>query len=244
MIRYQVTLSYDGSNYKGWQVQPGKKSLQATIETAFSTLYKTKIEVVASGRTDTGVHALGQVFHYDVFQEIPEKRIVKGINSLLPKDIRILKLEKVDSEFHARYLAQSKIYEYRVNLGCYDLFQRNYCLQFNQRVDVSLIKAVLKVFVGTHDFTSFNTTTLKENHNQVRTIEKFSVKEVDDLLIFTIQGSGFLRYMIRMLIGTTLEVGRGKLSIDEVKIMLEKQEKGVCRYKAGAEGLYLKRVIY
>ena len=244
MNRYKVTVAYDGSNYKGWQVQPGKLSIQKVIEEAFSTLYKRKITIIASGRTDAKVHALGQVFHYDCIQDIPPVRLIKGINSLLPKDIRIRNIELVTADFHARYLALSKIYEYRVNLGEYNLFQKDYCYQLNKEVDLKLIEAAIQLFLGEHDFTSFNTTTLKENYNQIRTIEEFNFKVEDNILVFTIRGDGFLRYMIRMIIGTILQVGLKKVTIELVRDILEKKEKGTCRYKAPPVGLYLKEVQY
>lgn len=244
MNRYKVTISYDGSEYKGWQSQPHGNSVQQVVEHALYKMYHQSVDAIASGRTDTNVHALGQVFHFDAPFMIASDGVLRGLNSLLPADIRVVMVQSVDSSFHARYSAKKKTYRYLVNVGPYDLFSRKYQYQYHHIVDVAKIQAVLDVFIGQHDFTSFNTTTLQENHNQVRTITKFTVTQKNQTLVFEITGNGFLRYMVRMLVGTLLEVGRGRLSRADVETMLAKQEKGVCRYKADACGLYLVAVTY
>ena len=135
MNRYQVIVAYDGFNYRGWQAQPHRNSIQVVIEKALTTLYHQPIKIVSSGRTDTGVHAYGQVFHYDADLNISPLRLKAGLNSLLPLDIRIQAVILVNNEFHARYGAKSKTYEYKVNVGAYNLFERKYTYQLNRPLD-------------------------------------------------------------------------------------------------------------
>ena len=243
-MRYLVKVAYDGLNYAGWQKQPDKITIQATIEKALRKFYHQPIKIVVSGRTDAAVHALGQTFHFDVTVAYPPANIKKGLNSSLPVDIQIIELDLVSPDFHARYAAKFRTYLYLVNLGDYNLFERDYVYQLNQKINLRLLKKALTIFVGQHDFTSFNVTPLKDNYNQVRTITKFTVVVKDDHLQFEITGDGFLRYMVRMLVAVCLQVALGKLTLVEVEIMLQQRQKGVNRFKAPAMGLYLKNVQY
>ena len=243
-MRVKATVSYDGSGYYGWQSQANVVGIQDIIEDALSKMHKEKKHIAASGRTDRGVHALGQVFHFDTELSLTEEQWVKALNSNLPMDIRILKTEFVDAEFHSRFSAKKKRYDYYLNMGEYNLFERNTVTQYNRQLDVDKMREAASILVGTHDFTSFCSNSFEETPNQVRTIETLNISREMDRLQFTFIGDGFLRYMVRMIVGVLIQVGENKLEIADVKAILEAKSKEVIRYKAEANGLYLTEVNY
>ena len=178
-------------------------TIQETIERAISKIVNHEVSIVASGRTDAKVHALGQVYL------TPKRRSItlKAINSQLPKDIYIKSVEEVSEDFHSRFDAKYKKYEYFINNGEYNPCIANYSCHIKEKLNLNLIKKARKVFVGTLDFTSFNSTKLSENENQIRTIYKIDIRAVDDFVYISFVGDGFLRYMVRMLVQTLIEVG-------------------------------------
>ncbi len=244
MIRYKCTVAYDGSAYCGWQSQRRGDSVQEKIEEALQNITNTKINILAAGRTDAGVNAWGQVFHFDTDLRMSERKWQGAINGFLPKDIHIRKVEEVSRLFHARYCVRAKQYDYTVNLGEYDVFSRTHAYQCPYPVDVSRMKEAAQYLVGTHDFTSFNSNTLKETPDQVRTIYSIEFRQDRDLLTISFYGRGFLRYMVRMMTAQILEAGRGRIEPEDVKTILEKKSKTVSRRNAKPEGLTLYRVDY
>ncbi len=241
-MRYKCVVSYDGKRYAGWQKQADDLTVQETIEKAISKIVNHEVVVVASGRTDARVHALGQTFHFD-----SEKRIEnfqKAINSQLPKDIYIKSIEEVTEDFHSRFDAKYKHYEYFINNGEYNPCIADYSCYIKDKLDIELMKQASKLFVGTIDFTSFNATKLTETENQVRTIYKIDIKVKEELIYISFYGDGFLRYMVRMLTQTLIEVGLNKISVNDVKEMLEKKDKTACSFNAEPQGLYLIEVSY
>lgn len=243
-MRYKATVAYDGLNYQGWQIQNHAPSIQEELQKVLSKINKKPSKVVGSGRTDSGVHALAQVFHFDSPYNLDPDTWVRALNRLLPRDIRIKKVEIVDEEFHARLHALSKTYIYYINCGEYDLFNRNYILQYNQSIDQELIDYYLKLMTGTHDFVAFNTTPIIKVKNQVRTIKSFEAIWEEDLLILTVTGNGFLKHMIRMIVGTMLACNEGKITMEAIETALEKGDKDSISYIAPGCGLYLKHVKY
>ena len=243
-MRLKVTVSYDGSNYCGWQTQPNGESIQNVIEEVLEKIHKEKLHITGSGRTDAKVHAYGQVFHVDSSIKMNEHEWSMAFNTNLPDDIVVRSVEIVHDEFHARFDAKWKHYTYKVNIGNYDPFKRNYELQLCKDLDVDLIKECAKLFVGTHDFSAFNGNSLEERPNQVRTIFKIDVVRNKDSLVFNFYGEGFLRYMVRMLSQTLIEVGKGRLSVERVGELLEEAVKSSAPYNASAVGLYLVKVGY
>ncbi len=243
-MRLKATVAYDGSAFVGWQKQPNGNSVQTEIEKAVSLINKEKTRVFGSGRTDAGVHGLGQVFHFDSPFDIQGKAWIKALNSMLPLTIRIVDVEPVDDSFHARYSAKTKTYEYRVNNGEYDLFKRKYECYYPEKLDLTKIEEACHRFLGEHDFTSFNATKLEVIENQVRTIYRFDFEVIDNHIIFTICGSGFLKYMVRMMIATCLKCGTGKIKPEKITEMLEAKDKDVMQYNIEPNGLYLKKVNY
>lgn len=241
-MRYKAIVSYDGTAYQGWQKQPDKNSVQAKIETALSRLCRHNVKITGAGRTDKGVHAFGQVFHFDTDKEF--KDITKSINSQLPEDIRIVSCKPVSDEFHSRYDAKWKHYSYIINTGKFNPIQRNYAYQLGIDLDEEKMQEAARALVGTHDFSSFNATRKDEIEDQVRTIYKIEVKRRGSLVTVDYYGDGFLRYMIRMMTGALIEAGKGKITAEDIQNIMEKMDKTACNYNVPACGLYLIEISY
>ena len=244
MKRFKVTVSYDGSNYCGWQSQPNAKSVQKTIEDVLSKIHQKPIFIVASGRTDAQVHAIGQVFHFDTEKDIDDKQLMFSLNSMLPNDIRIKKVEEVGLDFHSRFHAISKRYDYVMTYDVQNPFIQKYEAKLFKQLNIDDMKECSLLFLGTHDFTSFTSSKIDERKSRIKTITRLDIIEEEKGLRFVFEGNGFLRYMVRMLSQTLIEVGKGNISIEDVKIMLEGKDKNLCRYKADPCGLYLVKVDY
>ena len=243
-MRYLAKVSYDGSSYSGWQIQPNVTTIQEVIEKAISLINKKETSITASGRTDTGVHALGQVFHFDSSYDLDGKVWVKAINSKLPDDIRIQEVMKTSDVFHARFDAINKTYVYKINCGEYNLFERNYIYQYNKSLNIDLLKDYSAIVEGVHDFGSFNSSSYEEMPNQVRTLISFIGKLEDNILTITIKGDGFLRHMIRVLVGTYISLCEEKITLETIKNALEHPNKEAISYKVPGMGLYLEEVEY
>ena len=243
-MRYKVILAYDGRNYAGFQSQKNATAIQDIVEGAIERVFSEKIRIIMSSRTDAGVHAYGQVFHFDTDKEKDEGKLKLSLNSLLPDDIHVVEVKKISRDFHARYSVKKKTYEYLINLGEYDVFLKGRAFQCFYKLDVDLMKEGAKLFLGEHDFSSFNTSSLKEYPNQVRNITEFSITRKKDILKIRVTSSGFLRNMVRIMVGTLIELGRGKKSLDDIKDMLEHPCKSTRRYNADPNGLYLVKIFY
>ena len=243
-MRYKVILAYDGRNYAGFQSQKNATAIQDIVEGAIERVFSEKIRIIMSSRTDAGVHAYGQVFHFDTDKEKDEGKLKFSLNSLLPDDIHVVEVKKVSRDFHARYSVKKKTYEYLIHLGEYDVFLKDRAFQCFYKLDVDLMKEGAKLFLGEHDFSSFNTSSLKEYPNQVRNITEFSITRKKDILKIRVTSSGFLRNMVRIMVGTLIDLGRGKKSLDDIKDMLEHPCKSTRRYNADPNGLYLVKIFY
>ena len=224
-MRYLIKFSYDGTNYYGFQTQKGYPTIQEEMEKAATKINNDKkVDLVASGRTDKGVHAQGQVAHLDLEVSITPYKLKRAMNTNLPPDIHVISAEEVDPSFHCRYQAKEKEYEYRINMGEYDPLKRNYVYQHNYPLLLDKMKEAIKYFEGEHDFRAFVT----ENKEEV---------------IFTFIGNGFLRYQVRNMVGILLKVGTGKIEPEIVKEVLESKERGKHGSRAPACGLCLKNVV-
>ncbi|MEW9110728.1 MAG: tRNA pseudouridine(38-40) synthase TruA [Cytobacillus gottheilii] len=245
MKRMKCTVSYDGTSFAGYQVQPGKRTVQRVIEEALTKLHKgAEVKITASGRTDAGVHAKGQVFHFDTPLEIPEDRWTIALNALLPADVAVTRTEWTSDTFHARFDTSGKEYRYFVQRRAQrDPFQRNYASQYPYQLDVSAIRKAIPFLIGEFDFTSF-CSAKTEVEDKVRRITSIDVKEDGDLLIFSFKGNGFLYNMVRILIGTLLAVGNGQLPADEIPAILEAKDRTRAGKTAPPQGLYLWKVFY
>lgn len=242
-MRYKCTVMYDGTTFHGFQAQDGIKTIQGEIERALLIINKKPVTIHPSGRTDTGVHAIGQVFHFDSEIDMGEENMRNAINSRIDKAIYLTKVEKVSEEFHARFNAKSKEYHYLIDFGKYNPFSRNYRYYCRFRnVDLKLFKNAFSVFVGEHDFRSFTKNQKKEN--TVRIINSIDFEEEGTLIKIKFIGEGFLHNQIRILVAMALEVGRGKLSIDELKAIMEAKNRLLAPKIAPPNGLYLYKVNY
>lgn len=246
-MRYLITISYDGTNFSGYQKQPKERTVQGELEKVLKEINGgKKVDVHASGRTDAGVHALAQRVHFDLETKITSEKLSKGLNSLLPEDIFVKRVEEVSDNFHARFSAIGKEYVYKLNMGEYNPLERNYVYQHNEKLDVVEMERAMKYLEGTHNFKSF-TKTDEEKDDFVRTISQTSiVRDSKDLnkIIFTFVGTGFLRYMVRNMVGTLIMVGEGKIKSEEIIEILKKEDRVYAGKTAKPEGLYLKNVFY
>jgi len=247
MTRYKMTVSYDGTNYSGFQVQDNAKTIQGEIEKALKKIAKGRmIRIHGAGRTDAGVHAKAQVIHFDFPFHIPAPGLLKGINTDLPADIRVIEAEIVDLSFHSRYLAKGKTYEYRItNTKIQNPFKRLYTLHHSHRMDINRVREALTFFEGTHDFTSF-TSVKTDKESKVRTIYEASVKLEEDTneWIFVFKGNGFLYNMIRIIMGTILQVADGRKAVLDIPKIIEAKDREEAGPTVGARGLCMVEVYY
>lgn len=243
-MRYKVTLAYDGSNYHGWQTQRKGNSIEEAIEKVLYQMHGGNVEIVGSGRTDSKVHALGQVFHFDSTLGLSEERMKAALNAQLDSSIRIVQVSIVHADFHARFDAIGKRYEYYVSMDTENPFIRKYMDVDYHPLQLAAMQEAAKLFLGTHDFTSFTSAKIDQRKDRIRTIRLFEVSQKDGVTHFAIEGDGFLRYMVRMMVQTLIMVGKGKVDKAEVEAMLVAKNKHICKYKANACGLYLVAVQY
>ncbi len=242
-MKYKVIVSYDGSDFDGYQIQKDKRTVQNEIQLALKKLYQQEIKISSSGRTDKGVHALGQVFSYDVDKEIKCYKIKKALNTYLPKDISIVNVEVASENFHARGSVKSKEYLYKINIGTFNPIERKYCYQYGYSLDVKKLKKAAKVFIGTHNFKNFCTND-EENKTFIRTINNIKIKQNKEIISITFSGNGFLRYMVRMIIGSMIAYNNGKVDLDNLRFSLDERCENRTIYKVPSEGLYLVGVTY
>lgn len=243
-MRFKVTVAYNGANFVGWQRQNKGRSIQKTIEDVISIIEKKPTEITGAGRTDSGVSALGQVFHFDSQLNIPEEQWRKALNDLLPNDIYIKDVTLVSDDFHARFSVTSKRYDYCIQTGEYDVFTYPYVLQLNKPLDIEKMRECAELFVGEHDFTSFNATPLETISYQVRTIQRLSIVDEGDKVRLIFEGKGFLRYMVRMISQVLINVGLHKSDQQDILRMFELNDKEACKLNAPPQGLTLVEVRY
>jgi len=247
MTRYKLTISYDGTKFHGFQRQNELRTVQGVVEKALSKMTKGQhIDVAGSGRTDAGVHAIGQVIHFDYPGMIPAENMLKAINSLMPLDVLVKDSAIVDENFHARFGVKKKTYQYRVDCGFYtDPFKRFYTGHYPYALDVDKIQIALKDLEGEHDFTSFAASG-GVIENKVRTIYSATAvyNKSNDELIFEFTGNGFLYNMVRILVATLLEIGNGRRDVHDFLRLFEIKDRQEARGTAPASGLYLKEVFY
>ena len=247
MKHYKLTLSYDGTHYSGWQVQPNNQTIQETIQKALFVILRKTTNLTGSGRTDAGVHAIGQVAHFSSDESLDHYSFLYRLNGVLPKDIRALKLDEVDETFHARYSAKGKIYQYHISLGnAQNPCKRNYAHHITKPLSLELIKDAAKVFIGTHDFTSFANEANKgcASRKPVKTLKRIDIYPHGNELYFELESDGFLYKMVRNIAGALIEVGLNKISSDDIKNILIAKDRRKAPKTAPALGLFLKEVLY
>ncbi len=242
----RLILQYEGTNYHGWQYQKNGLSIQEILEEKLALIIKSKIKLHGSGRTDAGVHALYQVANFISDTKIQPNSIKMALNSLLPDDINILMAEYVSPEFHSRYSAKRKTYEYRIlNRPESDVFLRRFTWHIKESLDLAEMGKCLSILVGTHDFSSFRSSG-SANVNPVREMFRagLSERDQDGIIRLTFEASGFLRHMVRNLVGTIVDAGKGKITDAEFKKILDSHDRKRAGARAPAQGLFLKMVEY
>jgi tRNA pseudouridine38-40 synthase len=240
----KMILSYDGSSFMGWQAQPGQRTVQSTVEDVLKIIFDEQIRINAAGRTDAGVHAFGQVAAFSTLSSITTGALQKAINSLLPDDISIISVEDAPEEFHPRYSAKSKTYLYAIDTSSVrNPFFSRYALHARHRLDIESMMQSTGYFIGEHDFASFMGagTPVKST---VRTISASEITVRGSMVYYTIRGSGFLRHMVRNIVGTLVEVGKGKIPIDGIDEIIKAKDRSMAGPTAPPQGLYLVNVKY
>lgn len=244
---YKMTISYDGTAYSGWQFQLNGLSIQAVIQNTLEMILNEKITIHGSGRTDTGVHAIGQTAHFKHHQILEKKRFLYSMNSLLPQDIRIKDIEEVSADFHARFKTTGKIYHYHIHLDpVFSPFTVKYRWHLHHAVDLEKLKKAAHYFIGTHDFTSFAN---KSNFGSaakdaVRTIKRIDLVMQDGGFRLEFEGDGFLYKMVRNLTGFLVDIGRGKRQYEDIPLLLAEKDRRKLSKTAPPQGLFLMQVHY
>lgn len=241
-MRLKCIVSYDGTNYNGFQAQPNMTTIEGKLEEAISNINKCDTKIYASGRTDSNVHAKGQVFHFDTNLNIDTLSWLKGLEALLPSDIHVDKIEVVDDNFHARYNALSKEYRYYINIGKYDAFKANYSI-YMYNLDIKAMKKGIKYFIGEHDFIGF-TQQLPEGKPTIKTIYKANIKKINDMLEIRFVGSGFLKYQVRIMVGTLMDIGLRRKKPEDILDIFDKKDRKLAGKTASPKGLFLYKVNY
>lgn len=244
---YKLIITYDGTDYCGWQIQPNGISIQEIIQEKVSIICREKITVIGSGRTDAGVHALGQTANFHAPEIKDLFRFQGSLNSLLPKDIRILSTEEVTKSFHAQYSPIGKIYHYHLHLDhAIDPFKRLYSLHVKEKINLDILKEAALLFLGTHDFTSFaNQAHLgSASRDAIRTIKRLDIVEKPGGICLEFEGDGFLYKMVRNIVGTLLEIAAGKYPMEEIPFMLASKDRKKAGQTAPPHGLFLVKVQY
>lgn len=244
MRTYKLTIAYDGTGYQGWQRQTNtERTIQGILEKVISEASGYPVEVNGSGRTDAGVHALGQTASVVLPGAVPEEFFTDDINRILPQDIRIREASLVKNGFHARKSAVGKIYEYHIDTGQKpDVFQRRYCYHFPHELDLEKMRRTAENLKGTHDFAGY--TDKKEEKSTKRTIYDIIVSGQGSSVTIRYEGTGFLYHMVRILTGTLLEAGTYQRTVESAAEVLETKDRGQAGFLAPARGLFLREVHY
>ena len=245
MRNIKLLIEYDGTNFQGWQVQPKGPTIQGIIEEKLGLLTGESIRLIGSGRTDAGVHALGQVAHFKTQSQMDAHSMQRALNSLLPSDIVIQKIEEVEEGFHARRHSKSKVYEYRIlNRSLRSPFHHGYAWHIPQRLDLKEMKEGTQYLIGEHDFSSFRSVGTPTRTAVRKMIRAEWKRGRNGFIRFEIEANGFLKQMVRAIVGTLIEVGRGKISVEEFRRILDAKDRKKAGPTAPAHGLFLKEVKY
>jgi len=242
MSRYKIIIQYDGTNYFGWQMQSHERTIQSEIESALAPLNdNNRVKIIGAGRTDTGVHAFGQVAHFDLDTKLKTVQLKNALNARLPNDIRVIDITETFNEFHARFSAKRRYYRYQCYLDDNLLFKNQ--SWFVGEIDKTILDVFAKKFIGSHDFLSFSKLN-KQLKNTVCNIYESEWFKSENMLIFSVCGNRFLHHMVRYLVGTMLAGAQGKISLDYFENLLINPQKNVKIFKAPPEGLIMVGIDY
>ena len=243
MARYKLTLEYDGTSYSGWQTQKNARSVQGTLIRVAQEIFGQAVDIQGAGRTDAGVHALGQIAHLETAGTLPPKKILYGLNDHLPSNINVLKVESVHARFHARHQAVARTYIYLIS-KYRTAFGKRYVWWVRDSLNVEKMQAAGFLFQGFHDFASFADRRFDKEASTLVMINGAEVLSFQNLIIFRISGSHFLWKMVRRIAGVLVEVGRGNLTLPDVEKMLKQFSDVPAKWTAPPSGLFLMQVLY
>jgi tRNA pseudouridine38-40 synthase len=245
MRNIKLTIEYDGTNYHGWQIQKNAKTVQEVVEKALSKLLGNSIGIIGCSRTDVGVHAYGQVAHFLTESNIPGDKFSYALNNFLPGDIVVKKSEEVPDSFHSRYSAKGKKYRYLIyNASHASAIMRNRSCHVRPELNINDMKSAARYFIGEHDFTAFQATG-GQVRSTVRTIYSMDVSAMqDNLLCLEVSGNGFLYNMVRIIAGTLIYVGMGKIRESEISAIIDSMDRTRAGKTAPSQGLYLMEIFY
>lgn len=251
MRNLKLTISFDGADYSGWQRQKNAVTIQGELEKALSRICNRQITLHGAGRTDAGVHALAMVANFETSSEIAPEEFQKALNSILPFAIRILAIEEMDAAFHSRFSAFSKAYFYNIETAAIQSpINRLYAVHIPQKLSIDTIELCLNILTGTHDFASFEASgsrdkSITTGRGSVRTLHRATfLKTGDTSYRFEFSGDGFLRHMVRNIVGTLLDAGKGRTTVAEFKAILAVKDRASAGVTAPAHGLFLKQIYY
>ncbi|MDB6168375.1 MAG: tRNA pseudouridine synthase [Verrucomicrobia bacterium] len=242
--RWKCTCAYDGTAFAGWQSQAKSDAIQDVIEACLAAIFKQPIRIHGSGRTDAGVHALGQVFHFDAAWGHGARKLLAAFRMGLPPEISVKAVQPIPADFHARFDATGKRYEYRIQLGAADPFQHRYCWTVFRPLDLAAMKAAAELLRGRHDFESFTALNGSQREDSIRDLRRFEVVRRGRSIRIVAEADGFLYKMMRSLVGALVSVGEGKLSLSQLREILKAKERTHRILTAPPQGLFLVRVRY
>ena len=245
MNRYKIVIEYFGTNFIGWQKQPSGISVQGVIEDAIFAFTKQKAIVYAAGRTDAGVHARGQVGHFDLDESIENVRLMRALNHfIMPHKISIISCEKVTEDFHARFSAQRRHYEYIIlNRSAYGAIDEFRVWHVHQNLDLEKMKKAAECLIGHHDFSSFRSKECQA-HSPMKTLDQLDITRDGDYIKFNLSAKSFLHHMVRNIVGTLSMVGAGKFQPEDMQKILDAKDRAAAGVTASADGLYFMKVDY
>ena len=253
--RIKLTVQYDGSLYHGWQFQPSGMTIQGMLQDCIYQVSGERVQVVGAGRTDAGVHAMEQIAAFDVHSSMDISVIKRALNALLPPDVRVMNIEEVTADFHPRYGAKGKCYVYLIaNMRDVPVFVRGYAWKVKEPLDLEAMRTASAHLLGRHDFSSFRAAGCASRH-PLRTIHEIGIERLceapficgglrGEFVRITVEADAFLRHMVRTIVGTLVEVGKGKLQPEMVREILEKKERRLAGPTAPPQGLFLKKIFY
>ena len=244
MKRILLTISYDGTAYHGWQVQPNSITVQEVLQTALCKLLGKNVGVTGCSRTDANVHAREFCCHFDCDDNIPDSAFLRGLNSILPNDISVKSCKTVNKDFHARYDAYGKTYVYRIlNTNVKDSFLSRYTWNIEKKLDIEKMNSFCQKIIGTHDFYAFSSSG-RTVEDTVRTVKECFVKRDGDIVSLQITANGFLYNMVRIIVGTAVDVSFGRIKIEDVEEIFSSKNRNLAGITAPPQGLFLEKVIY
>lgn len=243
MLKYKLTIEYDGTSYRGWQTQLNARSIQGTLKEAAEKILGAPIELQGAGRTDAGVHALAQVAHIATDKKMPPQRLREGLNDLLPANINVKNVEEAPADFHARHHAKMRSYVYIISKRR-TAFGKRYVWWIKDRLDMNRMRDILELFRGFHDFASFADKRFDKGASTMVKLHAAEMHEIGELIVIRITGSHFLWKMVRRMVGIMVEAGRGNLFPPDIKRMLTAKSEIPARFTAPPSGLFLEQVLY